>query len=88
MPYIKKDGREKFAHALNVIEQLFEHNGVTPGELNYLISRIAHSYVARKGLNYTRLNDVVGVFTAAKDEFYRRVVAPYEDKKISENGDI
>lgn len=88
MPYIKQEERQKYSHILNVVEQLFEHNGVTPGELNYLMSSIAHAYVARKGLHYTYLNDVLGVFTGAKDEFYRRVVIPYENKKIEENGDI
>jgi hypothetical protein len=26
--------------------------------------------------------------TCAKDEFYRRVVVPYEEKKRKENGDV
>jgi hypothetical protein len=34
------------------------------------------------------VNDVVGALDGAKAEFQRRVVAPYEDKKIRENGDV
>lgn len=33
------------------------------------------------------LNNIV-CHRCAKQEFYRRVLSPYEDKKIKENGDI
>lgn len=33
------------------------------------------------------LADVLGTLECVKLEFYRRVVAPYEDKKCAENGD-
>ena len=49
---------------------------------------IIHEYIGKKGLSYTHLNDVVGVLESAKAEFQRTVVANYEDKKISENGDL
>jgi hypothetical protein len=62
--------------------------GATPGDLNYLMTCLTHAYIKRKGLNYASLNDVKGVFAAASDEFTRRVVNPYEDKKIEENGDV
>lgn len=35
-----------------------------------------------------RVNSGIGALEAAKLEFYRRVVAPYEDKKIFDNGDV
>jgi hypothetical protein len=34
------------------------------------------------------MNDVVGALEGAKAEFQRIVVAPYEDKKMAENGDV
>ena len=37
---------------------------------------------------YAVYNRAMGVFDCAAREFYRRVVAPYEDKKIMENGDV
>lgn len=82
MPYIKPDARPSFDA---IIEQLSPQ---TAGDLNYIISRISIDYVERKGKNYSILNEVMGVFSSVAHEFYRRVVAPYEDKKISENGDI
>ena len=60
----------------------------TPGELNYCITLLCLKYVERKGKNYTHLNDVLGVLPAVQAEFYRRVVAPYEDEKRAENGDV
>ena len=56
--------------------------------MNYAISMLCKEYIARFGCYYTHLNSVMGVLESAKLEFYRRVVAPYEDKKIEENGDI
>lgn len=58
------------------------------GELNYVISKAVHDYASRKGLTYSVCNEVMGVLDCAKAEFYRTVVAPYEDKKRLENGPV
>lgn len=58
------------------------------GELNYAITKLVDDYIAYKGLSYQHINDVLGVLEGAKLEFYRRVAAPYEDKKIITNGDV
>lgn len=60
----------------------------SPGELNFQISALAVQYLAEHGLNYEVLNDVLGAIEGAKLEFARRVVAPYEDHKIADNGDV
>jgi hypothetical protein len=60
----------------------------TPGEVNYVLTRIVTSYVARKGLSYATINDLLGALTGAREEFYRRVAAPYEDDAIARNGDV
>ena len=65
--------------------------GGTPGnagELNYLLTQVVNEYVLLNGLRYQTLNDVVGALDGAKAEFQRRVVAPYEDIKCAENGDV
>jgi hypothetical protein len=33
-------------------------------------------------------NDVIGALECCKLELYRRMVAPYENTKIKENGDV
>ena len=39
-------------------------------------------------MSYKTCNDITGALINCEHEFYRRVVAPYEDKKIIENGDV
>lgn len=58
------------------------------GELNYAITMLVNSYFKRMGGRYQQINDIIGALEGAKMEFYRRVVAPYEDQKILENGDV
>lgn len=79
MPYIK-------------LKERFELQGSrgprTAGELNYVFTQAIISYLQFTGLKYQSVNDVVGALVGAKDEFSRRVVKPYEKKKILENGDV
>lgn len=60
----------------------------TPGELNYLLTRMADEYLQRKGVSYATVNAVVGVFECAKLELYRRIAVPYESRKWGDNGDV
>lgn len=60
----------------------------TPGELNYVLTRIVDGYVDLQGLSYQSIGEVVSSFECAKLEFYRRVAVPYEEKKIAANGDV
>ncbi|HJT44842.1 MAG TPA: hypothetical protein VJ721_01105, partial [Chthoniobacterales bacterium] len=60
-----------------------------PGELNFAITVLVDRYLEDKGeIRYAHLNEVIGVIDCAKLELYRRVAAPYEDRKITENGDV
>jgi hypothetical protein len=60
----------------------------TAGELNYAFTAIALAYIHKEGLTYQHVNDVIGALEGAKLELYRRLVVPYEDTKIQQNGDI
>lgn len=88
MPYITIEKQNKYSHVLQELYNLGTEGLNNPGELNFLITKIIKRYIDIKGLNYTSCNDVIGVLTACKDEFYRRVVVPYENAKIIENGDV
>ena len=83
MPYIAKEAREKFKPILAGLPQM-DHCG----ELNYIISQIVAVYCTQHPVCYQTLNDVAGVLSNANMEAYRRLTASYEDKKITENGDI
>lgn len=81
MPYIKESHRKFLADHPKEI--------TSSGELNYMITQAVNSYIEQNGpLNYAIINNVIGAMESAKLEFYRRVAAPYEDKKIQENGDV
>lgn len=60
----------------------------TAGELNYCITRLLVEYMHNEDVSYQRINDVIGALEGAKLEFYRRFAAPYEDTKITQNGDV
>ena len=80
MPYITAEARTRLARG---------GKPETAGELNYSITRLVDDYLARKGgIRYAHLNEVVGVLECAKLELYRRVAAPYEDKKLAETGEV
>ena len=80
MPYLTEDRKK----------QLLEwgYQAENGGDLNFLFSNIIRNYIWFHGSNYQRINDVVGALEGAKLEFYRRIVTPYEDNKIEENGDV
>lgn len=84
MPYIKDIERTR----LGISYFMHEDYPQNAGELNYLFTMLVKQYVDKKGLSYQIINDVVGALDGAKVEFQRRVVGPYEDKKIKENGDL
>ena len=84
MPYIKQ--LRRFQLDTMAIEDL-ESEIKSPGELNYVITRLIDDYHSRRR-DYQSVNDIVGALEGAKLEFYRRVAAPYEDQKAMENGDV
>lgn len=88
MPYIKQEDRDKIKRTLDNPDQHVYDLTLTSGELNYLITKLCHNYIARNGVNYFTMNEVIGVLECAKLELYRRVLSPYEDIKIKENGDL
>ncbi len=85
MPYIKLAARNRFE---NLLHQYLQTMPSDAGELNYLITKMCDMYIQVKGKKYANLNEVIGVVECVKQEYYRRIVAPYEDQKISENGDV
>ena len=79
MPYITQERRD----AIDNLEIPRD-----AGELNYLLTSICFEYIVNRTRNYQAINDVVGALEGCKLEFYRRLAAPYEDRKIIENGDV
>lgn len=84
MPYIKKERRDKIKHGICLRPDHIE----CAGDMQYAIAIIIKKYMRTKELNYQTCNDVMGALAGAKMEFYRKTVAPYEDTKMDENGDV
>jgi hypothetical protein len=80
MPYVKSGVRDRI-----------DRGGIPENSsaLDYAVTRILNGYLKRKDrLAYAELNEAVGALECAKPERYWRMVAPYEDGKIAENGDV
>lgn len=48
----------------------------TGGELNYQIATAVDSYVAKKGLSYQTISDIIGALLGCEAEFYERIARP------------
>jgi hypothetical protein len=92
MPYIKQAERTRLDKLLapfkpqNTLVQI-----KNAGELNYIYTKLALQYVKDRSFRkskYLVFCMVMGTFICAALEFYRRWVVPYEDLKITENGDV
>jgi len=87
MPYIKPERRKKYTKVLEDLISILK--SLPPeevdGELNYVVTKILKEVYP---LRYYHINKAVGVLECIKQEFYRRVAAPYEDLKIKESGDV
>ena len=87
------EGLNSFLDKLDRIRESHTDNylGFHPGTLNYILTRICDYWVhdgMSSNVNYEKYNAVIGVLECAKQEFYRRQVALYEDEKCRINGDV
>lgn len=79
MPYVSEETQN----------ELRDRSPKNVGELNYQLTHTILQYLAQQSkLDYATLNGVVGALESCKQEFYRRAVAPYEENKKLDNGDI
>ena len=81
MPYIEPGRRKELVFG-------FPHSyPKNCGELNYVLIKMCLNYLCDER-GYADYNEVMGVLECVKQEFYRRVITPYENKKRKENGDV
>ena len=87
MPYIKQEQRNlvdaKIKDLASAIKGIGKQDRA--GVLNYTVSCLIRELYE---LRYSEVNEAVGVLECIKQEYYRRLAAPYEDLKIKENGDV
>lgn len=87
MPYIKREDRAKLDEHINSLIEALKQFPLEnlDGALNYCFTRLLKALYPPRYFNYNR---AIGVLESCKLEFYRRMVAPYEDRKILENGEV
>ncbi|MBE3137620.1 MAG: hypothetical protein IMZ43_09575 [Thermoplasmata archaeon] len=84
MPYLNgKYEREMLDSIVENLSGRFVHD--TPGKLNYVLFALCKRYVPK---NYTDLRNFLAEIHEAECEIRRRILAPLEDQKIQENGDV
>src|SRR3990167_8067316 len=88
MPHIPQSDRDTFSAVLVELDWIIDKHGISNGELNYLMTTLALRYIKIHGLSYNTGSDVIKALECAKLEFYRKVMAPYEDQKAFNNGDV
>ena len=90
MPYVTPDRRELLVQ-FDAKNHRFVVNTLditSPEDLAFVFYRLCQLYVIRNGRKFETLNGIVGVLETTKGEFSRRILAPYEDRKMRENGDV
>jgi hypothetical protein len=88
MPYIKPVERNDVQPILDDLDEFIRSRGISEGQLNYLITSLCQMHLKRHGTSYSVINGIIGVLECAKQEFYRRIAEPYENKKRDLNGDV
>jgi hypothetical protein len=90
MPYIKQEHRERWQGVMREFRGVLQSHkdDISVGDINYILTSLLNQYLLSIKVNYEKLNGVMGVLASIKHEFYRRVIAPYEDKKKEKNGEV
>lgn len=82
MPYIKQSRRDEVEMLIDLMR---EKNIKADGDLNYILYAFCKRHVEPSYNNY---KNFCGELRQCVTEIERRLLAPYEDEKIEENGDV
>ena len=85
MPYTKKWDRGPQYPLLEKLAEVIENKG----DLNHAICELTAMLILKTGgMSYTNVSKWIDAVNGARKEMERRLLAPYEDVKIKENGDV
>lgn len=82
MPYVKPELRENLD---DVVKCMIVHDVRANGDLNYILFKFCKYNVAPSYNNY---KNFCGELRQCATEIEREILAPYEDVKKNENGEI
>lgn len=84
MPYIKDENKRIFDENINCLANFIIHKG----DLNYVICELVGQLILNTKISYTKISEWIDAVDGAENELRRRLLDPYEDQKIIENGDV
>ena len=82
MPYIKPEKREDMD---KVVYEMARIPVLADGDLNYILFKYCKCHMKP---SYNSYKNFCGELRQCVTEIERRLLAPYEDEKIKENGDV
>ncbi len=98
MPYVDQKRRARLDLHISELANLIKYegtglashqreHGLVAGDLNYSISRLVNEIMLIP-TRYWMIALVTGVLQNVSAEFYRVVVAPYEEKQLKKTGNV
>jgi len=82
MPYIKRENRPEMNP---IVDLMVEQKVKVDGDLNYVLFKFCKYHIIPSYNNY---KNYCGELRQCATEIEREILAPYEDKKKAENGDV
>jgi len=82
MPYIKPERR---TICDEVVNEMVDCEIKADGDLNYILYKYCQNHIKP---SYNNLKNFCGELRQCATEIERRLLAPYEESKIEENGDV
>ena len=82
MPYIKKNRRKELG---KVLDELSQAKVKADGDLNFILYKYCKYHIKP---SYNNIKNFCGELRQCATEIERRLLGPYEDEKIEENGDV
>ena len=84
MPYIKTGGRLPLDILIGSLAEKIR----SKGDLNYVICELVGQLIINTKISYTQISEWIDGVDGSENELRRRLLDPYEDLKIVENGDV
>ena len=90
LPYISREQRKALDGLIDSLAneacKLGKDETERAGILNYVVTRLTVRLIPQD--KYWKIALAAGVFSNITNELYRRLAAPYEDRKMREQGDV
>ena len=87
MPYVPEKIRLLYKDTIDNFENMHAEKA-SAGEVTFLITALIHSWIKKQKWCYLTFCIAVGILVCCILELYRKVVAPYEDKKRMDCGGV